>query len=142
MNADYVECSGETLRTADGRTILDFLSGYCVHNLGHNNPQVIDALHAELDRSGPAMLQSHVAGTAGELAEKLCARAGGRLSKVYFSTSGSEGVETAIKFARAATGRTGLLAARAAFHGLTCGALALMDHGFWSAGFGPLHPRR
>ncbi len=140
MNADYVECSGETLRTSDGRTVLDFLSGYCVHNLGHNNPLVIDALHAELDRNGPAMLQSHVAATAGELAEKLCARAGGRLTKVYFSTSGSEGVETAIKFARAATNRTGLLAARAAFHGLTCGALALMDDGFWSSGFGPLIP--
>ncbi len=140
MNADYVECRGEVLRTADGRTILDFLSGYCVHNLGHNNQRVIDALHAELDRSGPAMLQSHVAATAGELAEKLCASAGGRLTKVYFSTSGSEGVETAIKFARAATNRTGLLAARAAFHGLTCGALSLMDHGFWSAGFGPLLP--
>ena len=53
MNADYVECSGETLRTADGRTILDFLSGYCVHNLGHNNQQVIDALHADSTAAGP-----------------------------------------------------------------------------------------
>ena len=140
MNADYVECRGETLLTADGRTILDFLSGYCVHNLGHNHPRILDELHAELERRGPAMLQSHVAALAGELAEKLCACAGGRLSKVYFSTSGSEGVETAIKFTRAATGRNGLLAARAAFHGLTCGALSLMDHGFWSAGFGPLVP--
>ncbi len=140
MNADYVECRGEKLYTADGRTILDFLSGYCVHNLGHNHPRILDALHAELDRRGPAMLQSHVSALAGELAEKLCARAGSRLSKVYFSTSGSEGVETAIKFTRAATGRNGLLAARGAFHGLTCGALSLMDHGFWSAGFGPLIP--
>ncbi len=140
MNADYVECRGEKLRTADGRTILDFLSGYCVHNLGHNHPRILDALHAELDHRGPAMLQSHVAASAGELAERLCARAGGRLTKVYFSTSGSEGVETAIKFSRAATGRTGLLAARGAFHGLTCGALALMDHAFWSSGFGPLIP--
>ncbi len=140
MNADYVECRGEKLHTSDGRTILDFLSGYCVHNLGHNHPKVIAELHAELDRNGPAMLQSHVAASAGELAEKLCVRAGGRLRKVYFANSGSEGVETAIKFARAATGRNGLLAARGGFHGLTCGALALMDHGFWSEGFGPLVP--
>lgn len=140
MNTDYVECRGEKLRTADGRTILDFLSGYCVHNLGHNHPHVVAELHEELDRSGPAMLQSHIAATAGELAEKLCARAGGRLTKVYFANSGSEGVETAIKFARAATNRDGLLAARGAFHGLTCGALALMDHRFWSGGFGPLIP--
>lgn len=140
MDADYVECCGEKLRTADDRVILDFLSGYCVYNAGHNHPLIIDALHRELDSKGPAMVQSHVSASAGELAEKLCARAGGRLKKVYFCSSGSEGVETAIKFSRAHTRRNGLLAARGAFHGLTCGALALMDHGFWSEGFGPLIP--
>ena len=41
MNARYVECRGEKLRTEDGRTILDFLSGYCVYNIGHNHPAVI-----------------------------------------------------------------------------------------------------
>ena len=140
MDAEYVECRGEKLRTADGRVILDFLSGYCVYNAGHNHPAIVDALHRELDRGGPSMLQSHVAATAGQLAAALCAHAGGRVGKVYFCSSGSEGVETAIKFSRAATGRDGLLAARGAFHGLTCGALALMDHGFWSDGFGPLIP--
>ena len=74
------------------------------------------------------------------LAAKLCSLAGGRLEKAYFCSSGSEGVETAIKFARAFTGRDGLIAARGAFHGLTCGALSLMDNGFWSDGFGPLLP--
>jgi len=140
LNAEYVECSGEKLRTADGRVILDFLSGYCVYNAGHNHPHLLDALHAELNRRGPSMLQSHVQSLAGELGERLVLAAGGRLKKVYFSTSGSEGVETAIKFCRAATGRNGLIAARGAFHGLTCGALALMDHRFWSSGFGPLVP--
>jgi ornithine--oxo-acid transaminase len=140
MNARYVECRGEKLQTEDGRTILDFLSGYCVYNIGHNHPTVVEALHQELDRSGPAMLQSHVAETAGELAEVLCRKAGGRLNKAYFCSSGSEGVETAIKFSRAFTKRDGLLAAKAAFHGLSCGALSLMDHGFWSDGFGPLLP--
>jgi ornithine--oxo-acid transaminase len=140
MDVDYVECRGETLRTSDGRTILDFLSGYCVYNAGHNHPFILQALQRELDRRGPSMLQSHVAATAGQLAEQLCRRAGGRLHKVYFCSSGSEGVETAIKFSRAHTGRSGLLAARGAFHGLSCGALALMDHSFWSQGFGPLLP--
>ncbi len=140
MDAEYTECRGEALHTADGRTILDFLSGYCVYNAGHNHPHIVEALKGELDSRGPSMLQSHVAATAGELAEQLCARAGGRLRKAYFCSSGSEGVETAIKFARAHTGREGLVAARGAFHGLTCGALALMDHTFWSEGFGPLIP--
>jgi ornithine--oxo-acid transaminase len=140
MNAVYTECHGEVLHTADGRQILDFLSGYCVYNAGHNHPKIVNALHRELDKAGPSMLQSHISGTAGELAERLLKLAGGRVRKVYFATSGSDGVETAIKFSRAHTGRSGLLAARGAFHGLTCGALALMDSGFWSDGFGKMIP--
>jgi ornithine--oxo-acid transaminase len=140
MNAVYTKCCGEVLHTANGRRILDFLSGYCVYNAGHNHPAIVDALRKELDKCGPSMLQSHVNSTAGELAERLVKLAGGRVTKVYFATSGSDGVETAIKFARAHTGRSGLLAARGAFHGLTCGALALMDSGFWSDGFGEMIP--
>jgi ornithine--oxo-acid transaminase len=140
MNVRYERCSGSELFTADGRRILDFLSGYCVHNVGHNHPAVIAELHEELEQSGPAMVQTHVAGRAGELAEKLCRQAGGGLAKVFFGSSGSEGVEAAIKFSRAHTGRTGLLYANGAFHGLTCGALSLMGDSFWREGFGPLLP--
>jgi ornithine--oxo-acid transaminase len=141
MNVEYRQCSGAELITSDGRCILDFLSGYCVHNVGHNHPAVIAALKDELDRSGPAMLQSHVPESAGQLAAKLCRLAGGRLSKVFFASSGSEGIEAAIKFARVFTGRTGLLYADGAFHGLTCGALSLMGNRFWREGFGPMLPQ-
>ena len=144
------------LHTADGRCILDFLSGYCVHNAGHNHPRIVAALHDELDRQGPGMLQSHVANHAGELARRLCmlanesggagrldgtrAGAGGRLRKVFFACSGSEGVEAAIKFARAHTGRGAMLAADNGFHGLTLGALSLMPEGLWKDRFGPFLP--
>jgi ornithine--oxo-acid transaminase len=140
MDVQYARCQGAELYTSGGDCILDFLSGYCVHNLGHNHPRVIAALHDELDRCGPAMLQSHVPEMAGELASKLCALAGGRLNKAFFCSSGSEGVETVIKFARAHTGRAGLLYASGAFHGLTCGALSLMAESSWAQGFGPLLP--
>ena len=140
MNVRYERCAGTELFTSDGRTILDFLSGYCVHNIGHNHPDVLAALKAELDRQGPAMLQSHVPELAGELAEQLCRRAGGRLKKVFFCSSGSEGIEAAIKFSRACTGRAGLLYAQGAFHGLTCGALSIMGDPFWRSGFGPMLP--
>ena len=138
MNARYVRSEGTELYTDDGRRILDFLSGYCVHNLGHNHPAVIEAIKDELDRRGPAMLQSHVPELAGVLADKLCWRAGGRVKKAFFCSSGSEGVEAAIKFARAHTRRNGLLYAEGAFHGLTCGALSLMGDPFWRERFGPL----
>jgi ornithine--oxo-acid transaminase len=140
MNVRYERCVGAELHSADGRCILDFLSGYCVHNVGHNHPDVVRALQDELERCGPAMIQTHVADLAGELAEKLCARAGGRLDKAFFCSSGSEGVEAAIKFARAHTKRAGILSAEHAFHGLTCGALSLMSDSFWREGFGPLLP--
>jgi len=140
INVSYERCEGVELFKADGGRILDFLSGYCVHNTGHNHPAIIEALKEELDRSGPVMLQSNVAELAGELAGRLCKLAGGGLSKVFFASSGSEGVETAIKFARAHTGRVGLLSCDRAFHGLTCGALSLTDGDYWRKGFGPLLP--
>ena len=140
MNVNYTRCSGAELHTDDGRIIQDFNSGYCVHNIGHNHPRIVTALKSELDKSGPAMLQSHVAPFAGQLAERLCGLAGGRFSKVFFGSSGSEGVEAAIKFARAHTGRPGILCASGGFHGLTCGALSLMTNDFWRKGFGSLLP--
>jgi ornithine--oxo-acid transaminase len=140
MNVEFTECKGAELFRTDGSRVLDFLSGYCVHNTGHNHPHIISALKEELDRRGPVMLQSNVPELAGELAERLCGRAGGCLKKAHFTSSGSEGVEAAIKFARAHTRRKGLVYADGAFHGLTCGALSLMGSDFWREGFGPLLP--
>ena len=140
MNVRYTRCEGVELFTSNGERFLDFLSGYCVHNLGHNHPGVVAALRQELERCGPAMLQSHVPELAGELAEKLCKLAGGRLNKVFFCSSGSEGIEAAIKFARAYAGKSGLLYCSGAFHGLTCGALSLMADSSWARGFSPLLP--
>jgi ornithine--oxo-acid transaminase len=138
MNVRYTRCQGTVMETEDGRRILDFFSGYCVHNTGHNHPHIVSALQEELGRAGPAMVQSHVPDLAGELAAGLCARASGNLEKVFFCSSGSEGVEAAMKFARAYTGRSGFLYAQGAFHGLTMGALSLMGDDFWRQGFGPL----
>ncbi len=138
MNVQYERCTASELFTTDGRRILDYLSGYCVHNTGHNHPAIIAALKEELDRCGPAMLQSHIPQLAAQLAQRLVQLAGGRVRRVYFANSGSEGVETAIKFSRAHTRRAGLLYANGAFHGLTCGALSLMSDSFWSDGFGPM----
>ncbi len=87
------------------------------------------------------MVQSHAPDLAGQLASQLCSRAGGRLSKAFFCSSGSEGVEAAMKFARAHTARVGFLYAKGAFHGLTMGALSLMGDDFWREGFGPLLPK-
>ncbi len=138
METAYERCSGAELHSTNNGVILDFLSGYCVHNAGHNHPDIIRELHAELDRRGPVMLQSHVPDLAGELAKRLCHLAGGNLEKAFFACSGSEGVEAAMKFSRANTGREGFLYCDGAFHGLTCGALSLMSEPFWRGKFGPM----
>ena len=138
MNVEYEQCLGSELFTKGGRRILDFLSGYCVHNAGHNHPHIVSELKRELGKNGPAMLQSHVPAIAGELAERLCRLAGGGLTKAFFGSSGSEGVEAAIKFARATTGKPTIVYARSSFHGLTAGSLSLMSDAFWREGFGPL----
>jgi len=140
MNVEYERCLGCELFTKDGRRVLDFLSGYCVHNTGHDHPYINQALKDEMDRCGPAMVQSHVPEIAGDLARRLCELSGGELEKVCFGSSGSESVEAAIKFARATTGRAGIVYANSSFHGLTAGALSLMNDAFWREGFGPLLP--
>ena len=138
MNVRYERCIGAELFPSTGGRILDFLSGFCVYNVGHNHPAIIAALKDELDKNGPLMLQSHVPELAGLVAERLCGLAGGSLARVFFTSSGSEGVETAIKFSRAYTKRNAILYCDGAFHGLTCGALSLMGDPFWKEGFGPM----
>ena len=138
MNVQYTHAVGAELFTADGRVILDCLSGYSVHNTGHNHPRITAALIAELQGDSPAMLQSNVVPSAGQLARTLCQRAGGKVAKAFFCSSGSEGIEAVIKFARAHTGRQDIVYASGAFHGLTCGALSLMGSDFWRESFGPM----
>ncbi len=140
MNERYERCSGSELFTESGRRILDFNSGYCVHNAGHNHPDIIGAVKDEMDRRGPGMLQSHVPELAARLADELAERAGGRLKRAVFANSGSDAVEGAMKFSRAFTRRDGLLYAERGFHGLTCGTLSLMSEPFWREGFGPMLP--
>lgn len=138
LNRVFHRSCGAELFADNGDVYLDFLSGYGVYNVGHHHPFITQELIAELHSQRPSMLQSHVPTLAAQLAEKLCKLAGGKMEKVYFGSSGSEGVESAIKFARAFTKRDWILYAEGGFHGLTCGALSLMSNHWWREGFGPL----
>lgn len=138
LNKVFNRSFGAELFADNGDIYLDFLSGYGVYNVGHHHPFVTQELIAELQSQRPSMLQSHVPTLAAQLAEKLCLLAGGKMEKVYFGSSGSEGVEAAIKFSRAFTKRDWILYAEGGFHGLTCGALSLMSNRFWREGFGPM----
>src|ERR1043166_192346 len=128
LDKPYTRAEGCYLYDATGNRYLDCLSGYCVFNVGHNHPVVRQALADALTHNWPNMVQMDDSPLSGLLARELARRAPRGLDIVYFSTSGAEAVETAMKLARCATGRTRLLAARNAYHGCTYGALSLSGH--------------
>ena len=135
----YEQAEGAFLVGADGRRYLDFLSGFGVFGLGRNHPVVRQALHQYLDARFADLVQFDCALLAGVLAEQLVAKAPG-MERAYFANSGTEAVETALKFARCATGKPRVLYADHAFHGLTAGSLSVNGAREFRAGFGPLLP--
>ena len=130
---------GQYLYDRDGNRYLDLLSGFGVFAVGRNHPVLSEALKSVLDSELPNLVQMDVSTLAGILAERLLAHVP-YLDKVCFVNSGSETVEAAIKFARAATGRPGILYCEHAFHGLTNGALSLNGDEIFREGFEPLLP--
>jgi len=100
---------------------------------------VRDALVSVLDAELPNLVQLDVSVLAGVLAERLLGYAPW-LEKAFFANSGAEAVEAAIKFARAATGRPGILHCAHSFHGLTYGSLSMNGDDIFKKGFGPLLP--
>lgn len=135
----FVRGLGPYLWDRKGDRYLDLLSGWGVFALGRNHPAVRDALVSVLDGEFANLVQLDVSTLAGVLAEKLIGRAP-YLEKVFFANSGAESIEAAIKFARAATGRPGILHCAHSFHGLTYGSLSMNGDEIFKKGFGPLLP--
>jgi len=133
----YASAHGAYLYDLDGLEYLDFLSGYSVFNIGRNHPAVKQALTDVLDLDLPNMVQMDCSLLSGVLAEALVQRMPAHLNAVFFCNSGAEAMEGAIKFARAATGRGGLISLEGAFHGLSMGALSIMGNPHFQDGFGP-----
>ncbi len=130
---------GQYLYGRKDERYLDLLSGFGVFALGRNHPTIRAALKNALDADLPNLVQMDVSTLAGILAERLLALVP-HLDKVFFANSGAESVEAAIKFARAATGRSGIVYCSHAFHGLTYGALSLNGDDIFRGGFEPLLP--
>ena len=130
---------GQYLFDRDGARYLDLLSGFGVFAIGRNHPALREALKSVLDGDFPNLVQLDVSTFAGVLAERLLEHVP-YLDKVFFANSGAETVEAAIKFARGATGRPGIVSCSHSFHGLSYGALSLMDDANFRSGFEPLLP--
>ena len=126
----------------EGRRYIDFAAGIAVLNVGHNHPQVRAAAEGQLGKLTHLCFQVTPYTPYIALAEKLNALAPGKApKKTIFLTTGSEAVENAVKIARYATGRAGVVAFSGAFHGRTMLGMALTGKVVpYKAGFGPLPP--
>ena len=133
----YVRAEGPYLWDIEGTRYLDFLSGYGVFGLGRNHPEVRRVLIDFLNADYPSLVKMEAPLLAGLLAEELKKRMPNQLDMVFFANSGAEGIETAIKYARCATGKPGIIHCQKAFHGLTYGALSLNGDESFRAGFAP-----
>jgi predicted acetylornithine/succinylornithine family transaminase len=137
--ADLTIVRGEGCRVWDdsGRSYLDFVAGIAVVGLGHLHPAPLAAAHAQLDRLWHASNLYWTEPMEG-LAGLLSSRMGG--ARAFFCNSGAEANEAAIKYARKATGRPGIVAIEGGFHGRTLGALSATGQPPKWEGFGPLVP--
>ncbi|CAG9269452.1 4-aminobutyrate aminotransferase PuuE [Paraburkholderia caribensis] len=110
----------------EGRRYIDFAAGIAVCNTGHRHPKIVEAVRAQLDNFTHTAYQIVPYASYVELAEKINQRAPGDYpKKTAFFTTGAEAVENAIKIARAATGRPGVIAFTGGFHGRTMMGMAL-----------------
>jgi predicted acetylornithine/succinylornithine family transaminase len=135
----FVEGDGLWLVDDNGDRYLDFSAGIAVLNLGHRRPEVVAAAHAQLDRLWHA---SNLYWTLPmvELSRKLSDRFGGPGAQAFFCNSGAEAIEAAIKYARKATGKPGIVALEGSFHGRTTGAVAITGQAAKREPFAPLLP--
>ncbi|RYG40394.1 aspartate aminotransferase family protein, partial [bacterium] len=136
-----VEVHGEgwILRDQEGREFIDCLGGYGTFTFGHRNPEVVAAVRDQLDHialSGKAFFSKNAA----DLAAELASIAPGDLQYVFFSNSGAEAVEAALKMAKGTTGRPGIVSTYGSYHGKTLGALATTGREKYRLAFEPLMP--
>lgn len=140
MNIRFVRASGCLLHDDQGREYLDFFSGSGTFNLGHNPAPITEAVAAALREQPLQIYGTAINPFAGELAERLTTQAGDPFEIAFFTNSGSEAVEGALKLARAATGRSQLVYCQNAYHGTTMGSLSCMESGIFRDPFEPLLP--
>ena len=141
MGLVVARAAGSTVWDVQGRAYLDLLAGMGVANIGHTHPEVVAAVRAQAERHLHVMVYGEfVQETQVRLAARLASLLDPALSVVYFTSSGAEAVDGALKTARKHTGRTGFVAFEGGFHGDTWGALSVGGNPVYRRPFEPLLP--
>lgn len=133
--------SGCTLWDTSGRAYIDLISGISVSSFGHGNPQIIEAVKSQLESHCHVMVfGEYILRPQTLLAKKLAEILPSNLQTVFFTNSGAEAIEGAMKLAKRFTGRTKIIACLNAYHGSTQGALSIMGNESFKQAFRPLLP--
>ncbi len=138
---EMVKAEGCKMWDADGKEYLDFIAGISVCNVGHRHPKVIEAINQQLEKYMHLMVYGElVQSPQVQYAKLLTDHLPSSLNSVYFTASGTEATEGAMKLAKKITGRTEMVAFNNSYHGSTQGALSVMGSEYWRNAFRPLIP--
>lgn len=138
---EIVKAEGCELWDADGKKYIDLIGGISVANIGHRHPKVIEAIHKQLEAYLHIMVYGElVQSPQVQYAKLLTDRLPPSLNTVYFTNSGAEAVEGAMKLAKRFTNRTEIVAFNNSYHGSTQGALSIIGSEYWRNAFRPLLP--
>src|SRR5260221_3782186 len=138
---EIVKADGVMLCDADGKEYIDLIGGISVANVGHRHPKVITAIQKQLEAYLHIMVYGEFIETPQvQYAKLLTDHLPPSLNSVYFTNSGAEATEGAMKLAKRVTNRTQIIAFNNSYHGSTQGALSLIGSEYWRNAFRPLLP--
>lgn len=138
---EIVKAEGAQMWDVDGREYIDLIGGISVCNVGHRHPRVIEAIKEQVDQYLHLMVYGElVQSPQVRYAALLAHHLPPSLQTVYFTSSGTEATEGAMKLAKRSTGRSEIVAFRDSYHGSTQGALSVMGDEYWRNAYRPLLP--
>lgn len=133
--------SGNYLHDADGKDYLDLIGGISVCNIGHKHPEVVQAITDQAQDYLHIMVYGElIQNPQTDYAQLITQHMPAQLDCVYFTNSGAEATEGALKLARRVTGKTEIIACNNSYHGSTLGALSVMGDEYWRNAYRPLLP--
>ena len=141
LGIEVVKAEGTRLWDADGKQYIDLIAGISVCNIGHRHPKVIKAIRKQIDQYLHVLVYGElIQSPQVQFATLLTRHLHNSLNSVYFTNSGAEAVEGAMKLAKRVTGRTQIIAFKKSYHGSTQGALSIIGDEYWRNAFRPLLP--
>ena len=141
LSLEIAKAKGSSLFDVAGKEYIDLIGGISVANTGHGHPVVIEAIKQQLDQYLHVMVYGEVVQSPQvQYAKLLSDHLPEQLNSVYFTNSGAEAVEGAMKLAKRYTNRTKIIAAKNSYHGSTQGALSILGDEYWRNAYRPLLP--